>query len=62
MRTLDRLADEVRRRGGLLAAAVSPASADGSYGAVAAAGRRAAGREDDYALLVEAIHEGYLLH
>jgi hypothetical protein len=62
MRTLDRLADEVRRRGGLLAEAVSRASTDGSYGALAAAGRRAAGREDDYALLVEAIHEGYLLH
>jgi hypothetical protein len=29
---------------------------------VAAAGARAAGREDDYALLVEAIREGYLLH
>ena len=29
---------------------------------MAAAGRRAEGREDDYALLVEAIHEGYLLH
>jgi hypothetical protein len=62
MRILDRLADEVRRRGGLLAEAVSPASMDGSYGAVAAAGRRAAGQEEDYALLVEAIHEGYLLH
>jgi hypothetical protein len=62
MGTLDRLADEVRRRGGLLANAVSDASMDGSYGALAAAGRRAAGHEDDYALLVEAIHEGYLLH
>jgi hypothetical protein len=62
VRTLERLAREVRARGGLLAGAVSPASADGSYGALAAAGRRAAGREDDYALLVEAIHEGYLLH
>jgi hypothetical protein len=59
---LDRLAEDVRARGGLLANAVSPASADGRHGAVAAAGPRAAGREDDYALLVEAIHEGYLLH
>jgi len=59
---LDRLADDVRARGGLLANAVSPASSDGAYGAVAAAGSRAAGHEDDYALLVEAIHEGYLLH
>src|ERR671922_2416794 len=62
MGTLDRLADEVREHGGLLAGAVSPTSGDGSYGALAAAGHRAAGREDDYALLVEAIHEGYLLH
>jgi hypothetical protein len=60
--TLARLAGEVRERGGLLARAVATASSDGAYGAVAAAGRRASGREDDYALLVEAIHEGYLLH
>jgi hypothetical protein len=59
---LERLAREVRERGGLLAGAVAPASADGAYGGLAAAGRRAAGRADDYALLVEAIHEGYLLH
>jgi hypothetical protein len=62
MSTLDRLAGEVRGSGGLLAGAVETASVDGSHGAVAAAGRRAAGREDDYALLVEAIREGYLLH
>jgi hypothetical protein len=62
MGILDRLAAEVRTRGGLLAGAVAPASVDGSYGALAAGGRRAAGREEDYALLVEAIHEGYLLH
>jgi hypothetical protein len=59
---LDRLASEVRSRGGLLALEVSPASADGRLGAVVAAGPRAAGNEDDYALLVEEIHEGYLLH
>jgi hypothetical protein len=60
--TLDRLAAEVRDGGGLLANAVTPASSDGSFGPVAAAGPRAAGHEDDYALLVEAIREGYLLH
>jgi hypothetical protein len=60
--TLDRLAAEVRNGGGLLASAVAPASTDGDLGALAAAGRRAAGHEDDYALLVEAIREGYLLH
>jgi hypothetical protein len=59
---LNRLAEDVRARGGLLANALAPASADGDYGSVAAAGPRAAGHEDDYALLVEAIHEGYLLH
>ena len=59
---LERLAEEVRGRGGLLAHAVAPAAGDGSLGALAAAGRRAAGHEEDYALLVEAIREGYLLH
>lgn len=54
--SLDRLAREVRERGGLLARSVTAASQDGHYGALAA------GRGDDYALLVEAIHEGYLLH
>ena len=62
MTVLERLAAEVRSRGGLLAGTVGPASMDGRYGAVAAAGRRAAGHADDYALLIEAIHEGYLLH
>jgi hypothetical protein len=62
MSTLDRLAGEVRGGGGLLAGTVAAASADGAHGAVAAAGSRAAGHEDDYALLVEAIREGYLLH
>ena len=60
--TLERLAGEVRKRGGLLAQSVAPASLDGRYGALAAAGERASGREDDYALLVEAIFEGYLQH
>lgn len=62
MSVLDRLAGEVRGSGGLLAGTVAHAAADGAYGAVAASGHRAAGHEDDYALLVEAIHEGYLLH
>jgi hypothetical protein len=60
---LDRLAAALRTDGGLMAEAVADAgSADGTLGAAAAAGPRAAGREEDYALLVEAIHEGYLLH
>ena len=60
--SLERLAREVREGGGLLAGSVASPSQDGRYGALAASGTRAAGREDDYALLVEAIREGYLLH
>jgi hypothetical protein len=60
---LSRLAATLRTDGGLLAAAVTDAHPDaGELGARAAAGPRANGREDDYALLVEAIVEGYLQH
>jgi hypothetical protein len=60
---LRRLAEALRTDGGLMAQAVAEASsADGTLGAAAAAGPRAAGREEDYALLVEAIVEGYLQH
>jgi hypothetical protein len=61
---LDRLAETLRADGGLLADAVvaPPAGASAHHGAVAAAGPRAAGREAEYELLVEAIREGYLLH
>jgi hypothetical protein len=62
MSALDDLTAEVRDGGGLLAGAVSPADGDAALGALAAAGERASGHEDEYALLVEAIHEGYLLH
>ena len=63
MTVLAALAAALREDGGLMAAAL--ADADGipaELGASAAAGPRAAGREDDYALLVEAIVEGYLQH
>jgi len=60
---LHRLADALRTDGGLMAQAVADAgSADGTLGAAAAAGPRAAGREEEYELLVEAIVEGYLQH
>ena len=63
MNVLDRLAAALRTDGGLMAEAVADAgSQDGTLGAAAAAGPRAAGREEDYALLVEAIVEGYLQH
>ena len=63
MTALAALAAALREDGGLMAAAL--ADADGlpaELGAAAAAGPRAAGREEDYALLVEAIVEGYLQH
>jgi hypothetical protein len=63
MSALDRLAAALRTDGGLMAEAVADAGpSDGTLGAAAAAGPRAAGREEDYALLVEAIVEGYLQH
>jgi hypothetical protein len=63
MKAPERLAALLRGDGGLMAAAVADAtSSDGALGAAAAAGPRTAGREQEYALLVEAIYEGYLLH
>jgi hypothetical protein len=58
MSALDRLAAELREADGLLAGAThDPArDADGSLGEIASAGDPA------YALLVEAIREGYLAH
>jgi hypothetical protein len=57
----------LRSEGGLIATLIAPAGADGltrpeSPARVAAQGPRAAGRRDEYQLLVEAIYEGYLLH
>jgi hypothetical protein len=61
---LNRLAEALRADGGLLAEAVvdPPAGDPARHGPMAAAGPRAAGREAEYELLVEAIREGYLLH
>jgi hypothetical protein len=59
----ERLAELLRGDGGLIAGALAQeVPADGTLGAAAAAGPRAAGNEHDYALLVEAIYEGYLQH
>jgi hypothetical protein len=59
----ERLAELLRGDGGLIATALADdAPQDGTLGAAAAAGPRADGRERDYALLVEAIYEGYLQH
>jgi hypothetical protein len=61
---LARLAAELRAGDGLLAAAAcDPApGAVAEHGRRAAAGPRSAAAPAEYALLVEAIHEGYLQH
>ena len=61
---LRELAVRLRGDGGLLAGATAePApDADASLGAAAAAGPRTRADADEYALLVEAIREGYLAH
>ncbi len=67
-RTLERLVDDLRAEGGLLAAALDddprPPAATGppGPGAIVAAGPRAAADPAEYELLTEAIREGYLLH
>ncbi|MCW3067813.1 MAG: hypothetical protein JWL67_438 [Solirubrobacterales bacterium] len=69
---LERLRELLREQGGLMATLVeqggdghhdTPArGASASPATVAAGGPRAAGRREEYELLVEAIYEGYLLH
>jgi hypothetical protein len=60
---LGRLAGELEAEGGLLAEALTGAEAgDEHLGALVASGPRAAAAPDEYALLVEAIREGSLLH
>lgn len=69
-RGLERLEREIRAQGGLLAAAARPVSAEALAvmgpglrpGRLAAAGPRAAGAVEEYELLVDLMHEGYLLH
>jgi hypothetical protein len=62
--TLKALAAAAREDGGLLAEVVRDADqgVETPLGDLAASGPRAAGREADLAIVVEAIHEGYLLH
>jgi hypothetical protein len=59
---LQRLAEELRREGAPLAEHVRPAGGPPALGLLAAAGPRARDAPADYALLVEAVREGYLLH
>ncbi|MGO9489498.1 MAG: hypothetical protein ACLQBB_10775, partial [Solirubrobacteraceae bacterium] len=64
---LGRLRLLLREGGGLMAGLLGPEdepldAGPGGPAATAASGPRAAGRREDYELLVEAIYEGYLLH
>jgi len=69
MRSLEHLRALLHEHGGLIASLLAP-NGGGSGGgsdpdspaARAASGPRAAGRREEYELLVEAIYEGYLLH
>lgn len=63
--TLERLAEVLRRLDPLLAEAVIPWGAERDatgLGATAATGPRAAADPETYALVVEAVREGYLQH
>lgn len=61
--TLERLADELRADGGLLADALLGAiDGETPHGDLVARGPLAAGREAELALVIEAVREGYLLH
>jgi hypothetical protein len=64
MSVLARLAVVLRAEGGLPAGTVVDPRGDEEqrFGPLAASGPRTAARADEYALLVEAIREGYLLH
>ena len=68
---LERLRALLRSEGGLMATLLQPSAAPARGGraelaaspaSVAANGPRAAGRREEYELLVDAIYEGYLLH
>jgi hypothetical protein len=60
MTALERLAAQLEAEGGLLAGELT--GRHGDHAAVDAAGPRTAERADEYALLLEAIREGALLH
>jgi hypothetical protein len=65
MSALERLHALLRGGGGLMATLVAPivcAETPDSPASIAAGGPRAAGKREEYELLVEAIYEGYLLH
>ena len=59
---LEAVADALREDDTLLAGHVVATDAEPALGMLAAAGPKARGAEADYAFIVEAIREGYLLH
>ncbi len=59
---LQRLAGILRDEDSLISADVQDPTATAEFGAIAAAGPRAQKAPAEYALLIEAIREGYLLH
>jgi hypothetical protein len=56
------LADALRAEGGLLAAALVASDAGDALASLAATGPRAAAAPGEYALVLAAVREGYLLH
>ena len=59
---LNEVAEAVRADDTLLSALLREPAATAALGELAAAGPRAAGAEADYAFVIEAVREGYLLH
>lgn len=66
MSAIPAVAAALRAEGGLLADALADeaalAAAPAPLGALAASGPRSAGRQEDVAFVVEAVHEGWRLH
>jgi hypothetical protein len=59
---LHELAEQLRGEGTPISAHVVEAAASPELGLLAASGERTAADPAEYALVVEAVHEGYLLH
>lgn len=62
MTSLERLAHELRAERSLLAETLVPGAPEDPFGASAEAGPRAAEAAEEYALVLAAVREGYLLH
>jgi hypothetical protein len=60
--TLSRLAAQLREEDTPISPHVVDPPSPATLGAIAAAGPRAASNPGEYALVIEAVHEGYLLH